>query len=191
MHIVVEGIGLIVFLGILLVISTALNTASSGFFVQQRIGKNGQSFSIYKLRTHHKNTHKINAWGNFLRRTKLDEMPQLFNIIKGEMTLVGPRPDVPGYADTLQGEDKIILTLKPGITGLASLKYRNEEALLAQQTHPQQYNDEVIWPDKVRINKWYAHNRTFVMDVLIIFYTCFPVTFDVDEFIEKRRKVKV
>lgn len=167
-----------------IVFITALDTFSSGFFSQQRIGKKGQLFTIYKLRTHHKYTHKVSVWGNFLRRTKIDEIPQIINIIKGEMTLVGPRPDVPGYADELQGEDKIILTLKPGITGLASLKYRNEEALLAQQTHPQQYNDEVIWPDKVRINKWYAHNRTFVMDLQLIFYTFFPVSFDVDRFID-------
>lgn len=180
----IESIVLLIFFGTLLLTITALDTASSGFFSQQRIGKKGQLFTIYKLRTHHKYTHKVSVWGNFLRRTKLDEIPQIINILKGEMTLVGPRPDVPGYADELQGEDKIILTLKPGITGLASLKYRNEEALLAQQTHPQLYNDEVIWPDKVRINKWYAHNRTFVMDLQLIFYTFFPVSFDVDRFID-------
>ena len=118
----------------------------------------------------------------FLRSSKLDELPQLLNVLKGEMTLVGPRPDVPGYADLLQGDDRIILTLKPGITGLASLKYRNEEQLLAQQPNPKQYNDEVIWPDKVRINKWYASNRTFLIDLQIIFYTLIPIPFDVDAF---------
>jgi lipopolysaccharide/colanic/teichoic acid biosynthesis glycosyltransferase len=122
-----------------------------------------------------------------LRKTKLDEPPQLLNILKGEMTLVGPRPDVAGYADKLEGADRIILNLKPGITGLASLKYRNEEHILAQLTHPQHYNDEVIWPDKVRINKWYAENRTISMDVQIIFFTLVPMPFDVDRFIEGKR----
>jgi lipopolysaccharide/colanic/teichoic acid biosynthesis glycosyltransferase len=105
--------------------------------------------------------------------------------VKGEMTLVGPRPDIAGYADTLDESDRLIVTLLPGITGLASLKYRNEEQLLEQQLDPLAYNDSVIWPDKVRINKWYALNRTFLMDVLILFYTIFPFHFDVDAFIEK------
>jgi lipopolysaccharide/colanic/teichoic acid biosynthesis glycosyltransferase len=90
---------------------------------------------------------------------------------------------VPGYADLLQGDDRVILNLKPGITGLASLKYRNEEQLLAQQANPQEYNDAIIWPDKVRINKWYALHRNFYMDVLILGYTVFPFHLDVDAFI--------
>lgn len=151
-------------------------------FKQIRIGKNGVPFTIYKLRTIPEGATMPNAWGAFLRKSKLDELPQLLNVLKGEMTLVGPRPDVPGYADLLQGDDRIILTLKPGITGLASLKYRNEEQLLAQQPHPQHYNDEVIWPDKVRINKWYASNRTFLIDLQIVFYTLIPIPFDVDAF---------
>lgn len=85
------------------------------------------------------------------------------------MTFVGPRPDIPGYADQLKGEDRIILTVKPGITGLASLKYRKEEELLNQQQHPQQFNDEVIWPDKVRINKWYVKNKSVGLDCVILF----------------------
>lgn len=151
-------------------------------FKQIRIGKNGVPFTIYKLRTIPEGATMPNAWGAFLRKSKLDELPQLLNVLKGEMTLVGPRPDVPGYADLLQGDNRIILTLKPGITGLASLKYRNEEQLLAQQPNPKQYNDEVIWPDKVRINKWYASNRTFFIDLQIIFYTLIPIPFDVDAF---------
>lgn len=151
-------------------------------FKQIRIGKNGVPFTIYKLRTIPEGATIPNAWGAFLRKSKLDELPQLLNVLKGEMTLVGPRPDVPGYADLLQGDNRIILTLKPGITGLASLKYRNEEQLLAQQPYPQHYNDEVIWPDKVRINKWYASNRTFLIDLQIIFYTLIPIPFDVDAF---------
>ncbi|MCL9769708.1 sugar transferase [Flavobacterium sp. HXWNR69] len=151
-------------------------------FKQTRIGKNGVPFTIYKLRTIPEGATMPNAWGAFLRKSKLDELPQLLNVLKGEMTFVGPRPDVPGYADLLQGDDRIILTLKPGITGLASLKYRNEEQLLTQQPNPKQYNDEVIWPDKVRINKWYASNRTFLIDLQIIFYTLIPIPFDVDAF---------
>ncbi|MBP6128211.1 sugar transferase [Flavobacterium sp.] len=165
---------------------TAIDTQSNGFFTQERIGQHGKSFLIYKLRTLHSKTNKTSFWGRMLRKTKLDEFPQLLNILKGEMTLVGPRPDVAGYADKLEGADRIILNLKPGVTGLASLKYRNEEQILSQQTHPQHYNDEVIWPDKVRINKWYAQNRTLIMDLQIIFYTFFPVSFDVEAFMGKR-----
>jgi len=178
---------LIAFVFLLLVIAiTAIDTQSNGFFTQVRIGQHGKSFLIYKLRTLHAKTNKSSLWGRILRKTKLDEFPQLLNILKGQMTFVGPRPDVPGYADELIGADRILLSLKPGITGLASLKYRNEEHILAQQTHPQHYNDEVIWPDKVRINKWYAVNRTLVMDVQIIFYTLFPISFDVDAFVGHR-----
>ena len=166
---------------------TAIDTQSNGFFTHERIGQHGKSFLIYKLRTLHSKTNKSSLWGQFLRKTKLDELPQLLNILKGQMTFVGPRPDISGYADELVGADRILLTLKPGVTGLASLKYRNEEHILAQQTHPQHYNDEVIWPDKVRINKWYAQNRTLIMDLQILFYTFFPISFDVDSFISERK----
>jgi lipopolysaccharide/colanic/teichoic acid biosynthesis glycosyltransferase len=176
---------LIAFVFLLLVIAiTAIDTQSNGFFTQERIGQHGKSFLIYKLRTLHAKTNKSSLWGRILRKTKLDEFPQLLNILKGQMTFVGPRPDVPGYADKLEGADRIILNLKPGITGLASLKYRNEEQILSQQPNPQLYNDEVIWLDKVRINKWYAENRTLVMDVQILFYTLFPISFDVDRFMQ-------
>jgi lipopolysaccharide/colanic/teichoic acid biosynthesis glycosyltransferase len=172
---------------LLLVIAiTAIDTQSNGFFTQVRIGQHGKPFLIYKLRTLHSKTNKTSSWGRILRKTKLDELPQIFNLLKGEMTLVGPRPDVAGYADKLEGADRIILNLKPGITGLASLKYRNEEQILSQQPNPQHYNDEVIWPDKVRINKWYAQNCTLIMDLQILFYTLFPVSFDVEAFMGKR-----
>jgi lipopolysaccharide/colanic/teichoic acid biosynthesis glycosyltransferase len=173
---------------VLLVAITAIDTQSNGFFYQNRIGRHNKTFIIYKLRTLHSETQQISNWGKYLRKTKIDELPQLINILKGEMTFVGPRPDVPGYADQLSGENRIILNLKPGLTGLASLKYHNEERLLNLQINPQQYNDEVIWPDKVRINKWYAQNRTLIMDLQIIFYTLFSNSFDVDSFIEKRKK---
>ncbi|MCL9769713.1 sugar transferase [Flavobacterium sp. HXWNR69] len=152
-------------------------------FQQVRIGRYGVPFVIYKLRTIPVGATQPTAWGRFLRSTKLDELPQLVNLLKGDMALVGPRPDVPGYADLLQGEDRILLSLKPGITGLASLKYRNEEALLSQHDAPLLYNDTVIWPDKVRINVWYARHRTFWMDLKILFYTFFPFSFDVDLYI--------
>ena len=157
-------------------------------FKQTRIGKEGVPFTIYKFRSIPKGTSVPSVWGNFLRKTKIDEIPQFYNILKGEMTLVGPRPDVPGYADQLEGDDRIVLTLKPGITGLASLKYRNEEQLLAQQSNPQHYNDEVIWPDKVRINKWYIANRTIGMDIKIMLFTLLPISFDVDSYIKNYKK---
>lgn len=182
------GILLLIFGPVLFFGITALDTHSNGFFSQQRIGRHGKTFRIYKLRTLHAHTQKISIWGHFLRKSKLDELPQLFNILNGEMTLVGPRPDVAGYADVLDASDRVLLELLPGITGLASLKYRNEEQLLARQSHPQTYNDTVIWPDKVRINKWYALNRSFFMDVRIVFYTLFPFHFDVDAFIEHKSK---
>ncbi len=180
MELLAGGLG-----GILvLVFITAIDTQSNCFFKQERIGQYGKPFLIYKLRTLHSKTNKTSFWGKLLRASKLDESPKILNILKGEMTLVGPRPDVTGYADQLVGADQIILQLKPGITGLASLKYRNEEQLLAQQPNPQHYNDDVIWPDKVRINKWYAQNRTLIMDIQIIFYTLVPIPFDVDRFMQ-------
>lgn len=180
MGILLFVLGLVLCYGI-----TAIDTQSNGVFKQERIGRFGKPFFIYKLRTMHARTQKISIWGQLLRKTKLDELPQLINIVKGEMTFVGPRPDIIGYADQLEGTDQIILQLKPGITGLASLKYRNEEQLLAQQKYPQDYNDAIIWPDKVRINKWYVLHRNFYMDVLILGYTVFPFRFDVDGFIDK------
>ena len=181
---VILVIGLVILLLVLGI--TAIDTQSNGFFTQVRIVQHGKPFLIYKLRTLHSKTNKTSFWGRMLRKTKLDELPQLLNLLKGEMTLVGPRPDVAGYADKLEGADRIILNLKPGITGLASLKYRNEEQILSQQPNPQHYNDEVIWPDKVRINKWYAQNRTISMDLQILFYTLFSISFDVEAFMDKR-----
>ena len=116
---------------------------------------------------------RITPLGAFLRKYKLDELPELWNVFIGDMSFVGPRPDVPGYADKLQGKEKDILLLKPGITGPATLKYRNEEELLAQQPNPQQYNDEVIYPDKVRINLDYLKNHTLLGDIQIILQTIF------------------
>ena len=105
--------------------------------------------------------------------TKLDEIVELINVLKGDMSFVGPRPDVEGYADKLEGEDRKILELRPGITGPASLKYINEEEILAKVDNPQQYNDEVIFPDKVKINLDYYYNRSFWGDIKIILKTIF------------------
>lgn len=152
-------------------------------FKQKRIGKNGKLFTMYKFRTmivNHsgssvsvKGENRITPLGSKLRKYKLDELPELWNILIGDMSFVGPRPDVPGYADLLDGEDQIILTVKPGITGPASLKYRNEEELLSMQEDPKFYNDNVLYPDKININKQYIKNWSFLTDVKIIFCTIF------------------
>ena len=152
-------------------------------FKQKRVGKNGYLFTMYKFRTmivsHDgssisvKGENRITPLGAVLRKYKLDELPELWNVLIGDMSFVGPRPDVPGYADKLQGSDRNILKLKPGITGPASLKYRNEEVLLALQDDPQKYNDEVIFPDKVKINLDYLENQNFWLDIKIILYTIF------------------
>lgn len=150
-------------------------------FTQQRVGKDGKLFTIHKFRTMtvgHKGTSvsvagesRITALGAKLRKYKIDELPELWDVLIGNMSFVGPRPDVPGYADRLEGDDRVILRLRPGITGPASLKYRSEEELLAKVEDPQTYNDEVIYPDKVRINKFYYMNYSFIKDIEIIIAT--------------------
>ena len=114
------------------------------------------------------NDARITPLGAKLRRYKLDELPQLWNVLKGDMSFVGPRPDVPGYMDRLEGEDRELLQLRPGITGPATLKYRDEEQLLAAQDDPQVYNDTVIWPDKVAINRTYLQNWSLMNDLRLI-----------------------
>ena len=152
-------------------------------FKQERIGQHGKPFKIYKIRTMVRNEddnfittakdERILPFGRWLRKSKLDEIVELINVLKGEMSLVGPRPDVAGYADKLTGEDRKILELRPGITGPASLKYINEEELLAKVDDPKKYNDEIIYPDKVKINLEYYYNRTLWGDIRIIFNTIF------------------
>ena len=146
---------------------------SDGLFFQERIGQYGKMFRIVKFKTFHPITGKVSMIGHFLRDSKLDELPQLWNVVIGNMSLVGPRPDVAGYYDTLEGESKKILELKPGITSLASIKYSNEEYLLAKVDNPLQYNDEFIFPDKVRMNLEYYYNRSFLGDLKIIWKTVF------------------
>lgn len=150
-------------------------------FKQKRVGQHGKLFTMYKFRSmtvsHSgssvsvKGESRITPLGAKLRKYKLDELPELWNVLIGDMSFVGPRPDVPGYADKLEGENRRLLLLKPGITGPASLKYRNEEEILAEQENPQKYNDEVLFPDKVRINIEYLDNWSFWNDIKIIIYT--------------------
>ncbi|NNM07740.1 MAG: sugar transferase [Flavobacteriaceae bacterium] len=140
-----------------------LSTGRNGLFIQRRIGRYGKEFGLLKFRSlkgsDHTDIKRIKdsetTFGAWIRKNKLDELPQFLNVLVGDMSLVGPRPDIPGYADLLKGEDKVILRIRPGITGPATLKYRNEDELLLQQEDPNLYNDEVIWPDKVKINKEY------------------------------------
>lgn len=154
-------------------IMASIDTQSNGLFIQERIGQWGRVFKIYKLKTMHPATAKISSLGWFLRKSKMDELPQLWNVLKGDMSFVGPRPDVAGYYDLLLGEASRILELKPGITSEASIKYTNEEKLLAQQENPLEYNDIVIFPDKVRLNLYYYYNRSFFGDIVIIVKTVF------------------
>lgn len=150
-------------------------------FTQKRVGKGGKLFTMYKFRSmsaHHSGStvsvageSRITPLGAKLRRYKLDELPELWNVFIGDMSFVGPRPDVPGYADKLEGDDRRVLQLRPGITGPASLKYRDEEVLLAAQANPQEFNDKVIYPDKVRINLYYLDHYSFLADIKMIFAT--------------------
>lgn len=156
-------------------------SGGSAIFKQKRVGQHGKLFTMYKFRTmiisHSgssvsvKGESRITPLGAKLRKYKLDELPELWNVLIGDMSFVGPRPDVPGYADKVEGESRRILLLKPGITGPASLKYRNEEDLLAEQEDPEKYNDEVLFPDKVKINIEYLDNWSFWNDMKIIIYT--------------------
>ncbi len=158
---------------ILLLIVATISTGKNGLFTQLRIGKNGNPFRLYKIRTLKGSNHYSIAdikqhetrVGGWLRKHKIDEFPQLLNILKGDMSFVGPRPDVPGYANLLTGEDCVILSVRPGLTGPATIKYRNEDDLLMAQADPEKYNDVVIWPDKVEINKLYIKNWSFMKDI--------------------------
>ncbi|WP_303070955.1 sugar transferase [Bacteroides nordii] len=180
----VSFLGLIFLSPLLLVVGILIHIKMPGgpvIFKQKRVGQYGRLFTMYKFRSmtvsHSgssvsiKGESRITPLGAKLRKYKLDELPELWNVLIGDMSFVGPRPDVPGYADKLTGEERRILLLKPGITGPASLKYRNEEELLAEQENPQEYNDKVLFPDKVRINIEYLENWSFWYDIKIIVYT--------------------
>lgn len=177
-------VGLLIIWPVLLVVALLIRIKMPGgpaIFRQERVGQHGRLFTMYKFRTmilNHRGSSvsvagesRITPFGAKLRKFKLDELPELWNVLIGDMSFVGPRPDVPGYADQLHGEDREILQLRPGITGPASLKYRDEEDLLARQSDPKKYNDEVIFPDKVRINRYYLHHYSFVKDIQMIVCT--------------------
>ena len=177
-------LGLLLIWWLLIVVAILIKVKMPGgpaLFRQTRIGRHGKPFTIYKFRTmtvgHGGSSvsvageSRITPLGAVLRRYKIDELPELWNVLIGDMSFVGPRPDVPGYADRLQGDDREMLELRPGITGPASLKYRNEEELLAAVENPQEYNDTVIYPDKVRINRYYLHNYSFMKDIEMIVCT--------------------
>jgi len=174
---------LITFPIILLVwIAASIDTKMNGLYIQNRIGRYGASFKVYKIRTMRPNSllktsittindSRITSLGSFMRLTKIDEFPQLLNIVKGEMSFVGPRPDVKGFADLLEGDDRVILSIRPGITGPASIKYRNEERILANCIDAEAYNRKVIWPDKVKINREYIKAYQFAKDIKYIAIT--------------------
>ena len=177
-------LGLLLIWWLLIVVAVLIKVKMPGgpaLFRQTRIGRRGKPFTIFKFRTmtvgHGGSSvsvageSRITPLGAVLRKYKIDELPELWNVLVGDMSFVGPRPDVPGYADRLQGDDREVLELRPGITGPASLKYRNEEELLAAVDNPQEYNDTVIYPDKVRINRYYLHNYSFVSDIKMILCT--------------------
>ena len=176
--------GLIFLFPVLIIVGILICIKMPGgpiIFKQRRVGQYGRLFTMYKFRSMTvansgssvsvKGESRITPLGAVLRKYKLDELPELWNVLIGDMSFVGPRPDVPGYADKLEGEDRRMLLLKPGITGPASLKYRNEEELLAKQENPQEYNDKVLFPDKVRLNIEYLDNWSFSNDIKFIIYT--------------------
>ena len=184
--------GLIVFAPLFAVISLIVKFSSKGpvFYIAPRVGQYGKMFNLYKFRTMFVGADKekegsitvdgdrrITSIGRILRKTKIDELPSLFNVLKGEMSFVGPRPDVKGYTDSLTGKDRLILNLKPGITGPATLKYANEEDLLASVEDPVRYNNEFIFPDKVRINLAYLNSINLFTDLKLILNTIFRTNY--------------
>ena len=183
--IILGAIGIVIFLvpiGILILLAS-LSTKKFGLFKQQRVGQHAKLFGMYKIRTMYvddvanfittKDDPRITLFGKFLRQYKLDELPQLYNVFLGNMSFVGPRPDVVGYADKLKGQDRTILNVKPGITGPATIKFRNEEEILGRQQDPKKHNDTVIWKEKVKINKMYVENWSFLGDLKYIIQTIF------------------
>ena len=197
---VVAFIGLLFLWPVLLIVAVLVKIKMPGgpaFFVQKRVGKDGELFNCHKFRTmtvkHSGSTvsvagdNRITPLGATLRHYKLDELPGLWDVLIGNMSFVGPRPDVPGYADKLEGDDRVVLKLRPGITGPATLKYRLEDEMISEyvalkqkdgdkrsmQEIAEEYNDTVIYPDKVRINKYYYEHYSFVKDIQMILCTVF------------------
>ena len=195
---VVSLVGLLFLWPVLLIVAILVKVKMPGgpaFFVQKRVGKDGKLFKCHKFRTmtvkHNGSTvsvagdSRITPLGAKLRHWKLDELPGLWDVLIGNMSFVGPRPDVPGYADKLQGDDRDVLKLRPGITGPATLKYRLEDEMIAEYVASRQaagdtrsmqeiaveYNDTVIYPDKVRLNCYYYRHYSFIKDIQMIFCT--------------------
>ena len=180
-------IGLFVLWPVGVVIAVAILVTSKGpvLYRQKRVGRRGELFNCVKFRTMITGADtggsittgkdcRITPLGKLLRRYKLDEFPQLVNVVLGKMSFVGPRPDVPGYADRLQGDDRRILELRPGITGPASILFRHEEEILSFVDDPVLFNDTVLWPEKVRLNRTYLDNWSFWKDIGYILVTLFP-----------------
>lgn len=178
----VLGICMAWWLIVLAWIVASIETKSNGLFMQERIGKEGKPFLLFKIKTMRPTDGvdttvttsgdiRITKSGELFRKTKIDELPQIFNVLFGSMSFVGPRPDVPGFADKLEGNDRVILTIRPGITGPASLKYKDEEEILSQQKESEQYNRNVIWPDKVSINLNYIKEWSLKKDIMYIVKT--------------------
>ena len=179
--------GGIVLSPLMLVLAILVRATSPGpaLFIQEREGRHGRGFRCAKFRTMCTGAQaqgtvttaadaRVTPLGRWLRRWKLDELPQLWNVLAGRMSFVGPRPDVPGYADRLQGDDRRILELRPGITGPATLLFRDEERLLALAKNPQAFNDAVVYPEKVRLNREYLETGNFGRDLGYVLATVWP-----------------
>ena len=188
LDILLSIIGLVLFSWMILFgwIIATIDTRQNGFFLQDRIGKNGQRFRIWKLRTMREDPYhntsvttqsdpRITRSGAFLRKTKWNELPQLINVLTGSMSFVGPRPEVPGFADELEGDDRIILTTAPGITGRATLRFRHEEIVLDSVDDPDAYNVDVLYPEKVQLNREYVEDYSVIKDLKYIFMTVFAL----------------
>ncbi|MFG6686996.1 sugar transferase [Mariniflexile sp. HNIBRBA6329] len=187
--IVFSFIGLIILLPFLIIIALIIKIDSKGpvLFIQGRVGKNNKDFNIYKFRTMHMQSEikglltignhdsRITKVGYFLRRYKIDEFPQLINILKGDMSFVGPRPELRHYVNFYSEDDMKIFSVRPGITGLASLKYRNEVELLKAAENPEEFFIKTIIPDKLKYNKTYIKNRSFFFDLKLILITIIKV----------------
>jgi lipopolysaccharide/colanic/teichoic acid biosynthesis glycosyltransferase len=183
--VLVSSLALLVCASLFLLIAIAIKLDSKGpvFFSQQRMGKHFRPFWIYKFRTmvedassrggqiSTQNDPRITGVGGFLRKTKLDELPQLINVLRGEMSLVGPRPEVPTYVELFRNDYEEILRVHPGITDLASLKYRAEAALLARSSNPEQEYVEHVLPDKIKLAKEYVSKSSFLFDLALILRT--------------------
>ena len=170
---------------LILVLGVKLSSPGPAVFRQKRVGRGGRIFWMLKLRSMVfslvegspvtvAGDGRVTPFGRFLRTFKLDELPQLWNVLKGEMSFVGPRPDVPGYADQLRGDERRILDLRPGITGPSTLYFRDEEKLLAGVENPSEYNDKVVFPMKTRLNLEYLDSWSFARDLGYLLVTLFP-----------------